>query len=174
MRNNKGVETSNCKNNGTKPSLFLLPCPWITVYKFLLYWCKNFRSKKTSLFFFSSIWQTRDDFLGQVDVPLSHLPVSSAFVSVCSLCHHQICELEFVFICIVEWVNTGMLEVIEKHLHQIKVSWALSTHGAWALLFLPEFDPLLLMDVITWGKWLCSDFHNDAYLDMSVMVDLES
>lgn len=39
---------------------------------------------------------------------------------------------------------------------------------------MPEFDFLLLMDVIVGGKWLCNDFHSDAYLDMSVTVDLES
>lgn len=37
---------------------------------------------------------------------------------------------------------------------------------AWLLLFVPEFDFLLLMDVIVGGKWLCNDFHSDAYLDM--------
>lgn len=43
-----------------------------------------------------SVWQTRDDFLGQVDVPLSHLPVSTRSLKTLGLCTVN-CTLHLTF-----------------------------------------------------------------------------
>lgn len=72
----------------------------------------------------------------------------------------NICDLAGLFMC--EWVK------LLQCLHQNKVS---VEHNC---LFVFDFDFLLLMNVIVGEKWLCTDLHSGACLDVSVMVDLES